>query len=310
MPAPRSGEVSARWPSSARRATARAPCGPGRSPPARGCGSPPSRSGTTSRPNRWPGPGGHGSISTGSALRPGPPPAYKSPAWQAEADTVVRTNAELTDDQTRIARFWADGAGTDTPPGHWLRIAIDLSARDHLGMAATARVLAHLAMAEADAFIACWDAKYTYWSGRPAELIPGLRLDDHHPELPVVHLRSFDRLGGQFGGPVGILPGPRRVAAGAGRGGRDLAPVRRDPLAVRQRSGPGRRTADRDHRRRPGRPRRAAAVTRAPAGTPHQDPGDARSRAGIRLPLTADCRQPHHAVRGRRRLEEGLGEWP
>ncbi len=123
-------------------------------------------------------------IPSGSSLRPGPPPAYGSPAWQAEADTVVRVNDGLTDDQTRIARFWADGAGTDTPPGHWMRIAIELTRRDHLGMAATARILAHLAMAQADAFIACWDAKYTYWSGRPIGLIPGFASTIITPNFP------------------------------------------------------------------------------------------------------------------------------
>jgi len=123
-------------------------------------------------------------IPSGSAVRPPPPPAYKSPAWQAEADTLVRVNEELTDEQTRIARFWADGAGTDTPPGHWTRIAIELTRRDHLGMAATARVLAHLGMAQADAFIACWDAKYTYWSGRPIGLIPGFASTIITPNFP------------------------------------------------------------------------------------------------------------------------------
>jgi hypothetical protein len=123
-------------------------------------------------------------MASGWSLRPGPPPAYKSPAWQAEADLVIKTSRDLTDEQTRIARFWADGAGTDTPPGHWMRIAIELAARDRLGMAATTRVLAHLAMAQADAFIACWDAKYTYWSGRPIGLIPGFASTIITPNFP------------------------------------------------------------------------------------------------------------------------------
>lgn len=123
-------------------------------------------------------------IPSGSSLRPGPPPAYKSPEWRGEADTVVRVNEALTDDQTRIARFWADGAGTDSPPGHWMRIGIELARRDHLGMAPMARVLAHLALAQADAFIACWDAKYAYWSGRPIGLIPGFASTIITPNFP------------------------------------------------------------------------------------------------------------------------------
>lgn len=123
-------------------------------------------------------------METGAQFRPGPPPAFESPEWQAEADELVRVNDELTDDQIRIARFWADGAGTDTPPGHWMRIAMGLAGRDHLSLADTTRLLAHLAMAQADAFIACWDAKFTYWSGRPTGLIPGFASTIITPNFP------------------------------------------------------------------------------------------------------------------------------
>jgi membrane-associated phospholipid phosphatase len=123
-------------------------------------------------------------MATGSDLRPGPPPAYKSAEWQAEADEIIRVAWQLTDEQVRIARFWADGAGTDTPPGHWMRIAIALAARDHLPLQDAARLFAHLAMAQADAFISCWDAKYFYWSGRPTGLIPGFASTIITPNFP------------------------------------------------------------------------------------------------------------------------------
>lgn len=123
-------------------------------------------------------------MASGSAFRPGPPPVYKSPEWQAEADEIVRVNASLTDDQVRIARFWADGGGTDTPPGHWMRIAIEMARRDKLSLPDTARLLAHLGTAQADAFIACWDAKFFYWSGRPAGLIPGFASTIITPNFP------------------------------------------------------------------------------------------------------------------------------
>lgn len=123
-------------------------------------------------------------MTSGSQFRPGPPPAFESPEWLAEAEELVRVNDELTDDQIRIARFWADGAGTDTPPGHWTRIAISLASRDHLSLPDTTRLLAHLAMAQADAFIATWDAKFTYWSGRPTGLIPGFASTIITPNFP------------------------------------------------------------------------------------------------------------------------------
>ena len=123
-------------------------------------------------------------MADGSQFRPGPPPQFESPEWQAEADEIVKVDQELTDDQIRIARVWADGAGTDTPPGHWMRIAMSLASRDHLSLPETARLLAHLAMAQADAFIACWDAKFTYWSGRPIGLIPGFASTIITPNFP------------------------------------------------------------------------------------------------------------------------------
>ncbi len=123
-------------------------------------------------------------MTSGSQFRPGPPPAVGSAAWQAEADEVVRVNDELTNDQVRIARFWADGPGTDTPPGHWVRTAITLAARDRLSTPATARMLAHLTIAQADSFIACWDTKFTYWSGRPIGLIPGFASTVVTPNFP------------------------------------------------------------------------------------------------------------------------------
>lgn len=123
-------------------------------------------------------------MTSGDQFRPGPPPVYKSAQWQVEADEVVQVTANLTDDQVRIARFWADGAGTDTPPGHWVRLAIEMIRRDRLSLPDAARVLAHLGTAQADSFIACWDSKYFYWSGRPIGLIPGFASTVVTPNFP------------------------------------------------------------------------------------------------------------------------------
>lgn len=123
-------------------------------------------------------------MERGSQFRPGPPPAFGSTAWQEEADEVVRVNRDLTDEQVRIARFWNDGPGTDTPPGHWVRIAIELIARDGLSAPAAARILAHLSIAQADSFIACWDSKYHYWTGRPIGLIAGFASTIVTPNFP------------------------------------------------------------------------------------------------------------------------------
>jgi hypothetical protein len=110
-------------------------------------------------------------LETGSQFRPGPPPAYGSPQFRAEMREVYRVSQSLTDEHRRIAEHWADGAGTVTPPGHWNVIAADLVHAAGWTTLRTAWLFAALNTGQADAFIACWDAKYAYWSLRPITAI-------------------------------------------------------------------------------------------------------------------------------------------
>jgi hypothetical protein len=110
-------------------------------------------------------------LGRGSRFRPGPPPAPSSRRYAAEVREVYAVSRSLTAEQRRIADFWADGPGTVTPPGHWNQVALDLVRRARLTTAQAARVFAVLNTAQADAFIACWDAKFTYWSERPVTAI-------------------------------------------------------------------------------------------------------------------------------------------
>jgi hypothetical protein len=104
-----------------------------------------------------------------AALRPPPPPAWGTPAWHAELDAVRQAVARRTPQQAEAALFWAGNDGTVSPAGLWLEIARDLIRRDRLGTLQAARVLALASIAMADAFVCCWDAKYTYWSARPIQ---------------------------------------------------------------------------------------------------------------------------------------------
>jgi membrane-associated phospholipid phosphatase len=110
-------------------------------------------------------------LRSGSQFRPGPPPAFGSRAYAAETKEVYDISRSLTAEQKAIADFWADGAGTVTPPGHWNAIALELVRGERLSARAAAEVFAALNTAQADAFIACWDAKFTYWSERPGTAI-------------------------------------------------------------------------------------------------------------------------------------------
>jgi membrane-associated phospholipid phosphatase len=118
------------------------------------------------------------------AVRPGPPPAPGSPAFEASAKELKQYAANLTTNQRRIANFWNDGLNTYTPPGHWNRFAKEEVVAKKLSPVRTARLFAYLNMAIADAGIACWDAKYYYHYPRPIQTIPGFKTILGTPNFP------------------------------------------------------------------------------------------------------------------------------
>lgn len=98
--------------------------------------------------------------------------------------------AGLRGDQQQVASQWQDKDGSLTPPGHWMAIAIGLARRHGLSSSATALALALVATAQADAFIAAWDAKYAYWSVRPVTAIRE-RDSDWRPYIDTPHFPSY-----------------------------------------------------------------------------------------------------------------------
>jgi membrane-associated phospholipid phosphatase len=123
-------------------------------------------------------------MQSGDQFRPAAPPAFGSPEWQRAADEVVEVKASLTQEQLDTAWYWATGPQSSTPAGHWEIIAMDLAEHHGLSAATTARMLAYLGAAQADAVTSCWDAKYTYWTGRPDQLIPGFIASMPTPYFP------------------------------------------------------------------------------------------------------------------------------
>ncbi|WP_207497108.1 vanadium-dependent haloperoxidase [Aridibaculum aurantiacum] len=92
-------------------------------------------------------------------------------AFYNQAVEVYQVSQNLTQDQRNIAQWWADGAGTPTPPGHWVGIANQLAKEKNLPLAKTAEMHLMLGIGLADAFISCWDAKYKYNLLRPQTYI-------------------------------------------------------------------------------------------------------------------------------------------
>lgn len=106
-------------------------------------------------------------LKSGDQFRPGPPPAFGSPEFLAQAREVVEVKEKLTEEQRRAATFWAGGQGTPLPAGVWNQVTLaylrDLAPSEPQAE----RVMALANVAMADAGVAAWDTKYAYWDPRP-----------------------------------------------------------------------------------------------------------------------------------------------
>src|SRR5437667_8548858 len=114
-------------------------------------------------------------MNSSSQFRPPRPPSLDSQQYAADYEEVKELGALVgstrTQEQTEIALFWADGAGTETPPGHWNSIAQIIGAAQGNTLEENARLFALLNIAMADAAICSWDAKYTFHFWRPVTAI-------------------------------------------------------------------------------------------------------------------------------------------
>jgi PAP2 superfamily len=118
------------------------------------------------------------------ALRPGPPPLTNSDAFKKETAEVLSYSSNPTREHQVIVQFWADGAGTYTPPGHWNAIAADEFAKQNYSEVRWARNFALLNMAEMDAAICCWDTKYFYFNQRPSQANTNIKTLTGIPNFP------------------------------------------------------------------------------------------------------------------------------
>jgi hypothetical protein len=84
---------------------------------------------------------------------------------------VLADSAELTDQHKATAEYWADGPGSETPPGHWCLLAQWVSARDRHGLDQDVVLFFALGGALHDAGVAAWDAKRAFDSVRPVSTI-------------------------------------------------------------------------------------------------------------------------------------------
>lgn len=114
-------------------------------------------------------------MTSPSEFRQAGPPGLSSDRY-AQSYEEIRSLGRVdsttrTDEQTRIARFWAQLSGSATPPGQWNQIAERVSAQQGLTITQNARMFAMLNAALADAGVAAWDMKYHFDTWRPVTAI-------------------------------------------------------------------------------------------------------------------------------------------
>ncbi len=123
-------------------------------------------------------------MTSNDQFRAPPHPAVNTPEFVRAAQEVREITANRSAEQARIALYWADGAGTSTPPGHWNLIAANLIVEQKLDQLQAAKIMATLNMAMMDAGIAVWETKYYYWLLRPSMSEPSINVWVSLPNFP------------------------------------------------------------------------------------------------------------------------------
>ncbi|HTE26257.1 vanadium-dependent haloperoxidase, partial [Flavitalea sp.] len=121
---------------------------------------------------------------TAISLRPGPPPSVHSDQMKKETAEILEYTKNDTREHYRIVHFWADGAGTSTPPGHWNLIAADDFITKNYSEVRWARNLALLNMTLMDASVVCWDTKNFYFNPRPSQMDRNIKTLTGVPNFP------------------------------------------------------------------------------------------------------------------------------
>jgi hypothetical protein len=142
-------------------------------------------------------------LERGSQFRPDGPNSLTGVEYADDFREVVDLgridSTSRNDSQTAAALFW-----TDHDLRQWNDGMLRLAAARGLDLLQAARMLAVAHIAGADAMIACFDAKYTYWFWRPSQAVPRadtdgnastdadpewrpLRATPNFPEYPSAH---------------------------------------------------------------------------------------------------------------------------
>lgn len=127
-------------------------------------------------------------LDSANQLRPPVPPKFdvvnKNSEYYKNVMLVKNAGDSLTPEQKHIATFWDDNpfkmnvsghvmfsTKKFSPPGHWMSVVGIAAKTAKADFATTVCAFAKTSIALFDAFIHCWDAKYTYKTVRPETVI-------------------------------------------------------------------------------------------------------------------------------------------
>jgi hypothetical protein len=106
-------------------------------------------------------------LTSGDQFRPPAPPQWGSEKLNKDIEEAVHVNATLTLEQKAVVEFMREGPRSTGQSGHWLQFAQDVSRRDHNTLDQDVKLFFVVGNVVMDAFIACWEAKRHYDTGRP-----------------------------------------------------------------------------------------------------------------------------------------------
>jgi hypothetical protein len=180
------------------------------------------------------------SLDSADQFRPAAPPALTSEQWARDYAEVQQVGSEAsavrTEEQSVAARFWAE---PPTPQEH--ASFRNLIAERELDVVEAARLMAMVTVANTDALIACFDAKYHFEFWRPITAIragdtdgndatapdpdwtPLLPATPNHPEYPAAHTCNSSATGRAIAGFLGTTEIDLTMISVTGLGDRHFA---------------------------------------------------------------------------------------
>ena len=119
-------------------------------------------------------------LKSGSQIQPLKPEICGSAADLLDVKQTYEISKHRTREQINAIHYWGD----KSPPVIWNRILNEHIQKSNMSLFGAAYASAYLNVGMYDAFVTCWNAKYTYWTARPFQRIENLTTEIPTPNFP------------------------------------------------------------------------------------------------------------------------------